>query len=85
VYQFTPPTTTYRAGTDSLWGRVKNNRGLAVVLYDDGRVITSQDAPSSSDAGVSAVWPGGRTYLLTDEQADVLTEAGYSANLTEVV
>jgi len=84
VYRFTPPTTTYRAGTDSLWGRVKNNRGLAVVLYADGRVVTVQDAPSTTDASVTTVWPGGRTYDLTAAQAALLIEAGYSANLTEV-
>ena len=78
MYHFTPPTTTYRAGTDSLWKRVKNDRGLAVVLYDDGRVATVAEAPSSSEDGVTTVYPGGRTYTLTDAEAAPLIEAGYS-------
>jgi hypothetical protein len=81
VYHFTPPTTTYRAGTDSLWGKVSNNRGLAVVLYDTGRIDTLSVAPSAGDDGITSVWPGGRTYTISDADAALLTAAGYSANL----
>lgn len=83
-YRFTPPTTTFRAGTDSLWGRVKNARGRAVVLYDSGRVSVADEAPSQSESGVVSVWPGGRTYDVTDEQATILAEAGYGSFLSEV-
>ena len=85
-YQFTPPVRDYRAGppSDRLWGRVKNAAGLAVVLYDSGRVVTLDVAPSHSDDGVAAVWAGGRTYTLTDEQALTLSDAGYGRYLEEV-
>lgn len=84
MYYFTPPTEQYRVGTDSLWGRVKNDRGRAVVVYDDGRIVTVQMAPSHTDDGVVSVWPGGRTYEITDEFAAQLIDAGYSQNV-EVV
>lgn len=84
MYHFTPPTTTYRAGTDRLWKRVRNDRGLAVVLYDDGRIATVSVAPSAEDDGVATVYPGGRTYTLTDAEAEPLIEAGYSPYLAVV-
>lgn len=86
-YRFTPPTKKYPVGQDSdaLWGRITNDVGMAVVVYTDGRVITTSSAPSTSDDGVSLVWPGGRTYTISDGEAALLTEAGYSANLEEIV
>lgn len=84
MYHFTPPTTTYRAGSDTLWGRIRNDRGRAVVIYDDGRIVTVDLPPSAGDDGVSAVYPGGRTYTLTDAEAAPLLEAGYTPYL-EVV
>lgn len=85
MYRLTPPTATYKAGPDgTFWGRVSNQTGLAVVIYDDGRVVTLQQAPSSGDEGVVKVWPGGRTYDITDTEAETLIEAGYSANVAVV-
>lgn len=78
MYRFTPPTTTFPAGPEgSFWGRFKNTRGLAFVLYDDGRVKTPEVAPSHSEDGVLQVWLGGHTYEITDEMAALITEAGY--------
>lgn len=86
MYRFTPPTTTYRVSRDDLlWTRVKNDRGMAVVQYDDGRITAVTQAPSAGDAGVTAVWPGGRTYDITDAQATTLTEAGYGSYLQEIL
>ena len=83
-YRFTPPTTTFRAGTDSLWGRASTARGRAVRLSDSGRAAVADEAPSRGEAGVVSVWPGGRTYDVTDEQATILAEAGYGSFLSEV-
>lgn len=84
MYLLTPPTETYRLGSDTLWGRITHTRGLALVVYTDGRVSTERSAPSATDEDVETVWPGGRVYEITDEQAALLTEAGYSSHLEEV-
>lgn len=85
MYRFTPPTATFRAGADgTFWGRVANLTGLAVVLHTDGRVTTVATAPAASDDGIDTVWPGGRTYDISDEQAATLIDAGYSEHLEEV-
>ena len=83
-YNFTPPTTTFKAGTDSLWGRVSNTRGRAVTVYDDGRVLASDLAPAADTDGVTSVYPGGRTYTITDAEAQTLIDAGYSSYLEEL-
>lgn len=84
MYLLTPPTETFKAGTDRLWGRVPRTRSRAIVVYSDGRIITTLDPPSAGDSGIETVWPGGRTYEISDESAALLTEAGYAAHL-EVV
>lgn len=82
MQRFTPPTTTYPLGREgTLWGRMKGRRGIAVVLYTNGRVASADVAPSASEDGVLTVWPGGRTYDITDAEAAILTEAGYGSCL----
>ena len=84
MYRFTPPTVNYRRGTDPLWGRISHAVGQAVVIYTDGRIVTTSSAPSATDDDVDRVWPGGRTYEITDAEAELLIAAGYSSNLEEV-
>ena len=84
MYLLTPPTESYKTGSHSLWGRISHTRGFALVVYTDGRVTALREAPSATEESVLWSWPGGRTYEITDEQAEVLIEAGYSANVEEV-
>ena len=85
MYRLTPPTETYRSGNDRLWGRVPRTRSRAIVVHTDGRITTTLEAPSADDDGIDRVWPGGRTYEITDTEAAALIEAGYSTYLEEVV
>jgi hypothetical protein len=81
VYRLTPPTESYKTGSDSLWGRIAHTRGLALVVYTDGRVVTTASCPSTSEEGVDKVWPGGRVFEISDADAATLTAAGYSSCL----
>ena len=84
MYLLTPPSETFKTGSDALWGGISHTRPLALVVYTDGRVVTARVAPPASDPDVVFVWPGGRVYPATAAQAELLTEAGYATCL-EVV
>lgn len=85
AYRLTPPTRDYPvAERDPLWRRVDNQQGLALVRYSDDSIATVLEAPDATTSGVTTVWPGGRTYDITDEEGTLLIAAGYS-DYVEVV
>ena len=85
MYHFTPPTSNFRAGPrwDTLFGRVLNKRGQAVVLYSNGTIKTVDVI--DPDAAMTTYFRGGCTHLIDDATAATLTAAGYGAYLTAVV
>lgn len=57
-----------------------------VTLLINGTTVTENRTPSQDDlANADAYYLGGHAYTLTDEQAQVLIDAGYSDYLTPVV
>ena len=57
-----------------------------VTLLINGTTVTENRTPSQDDlANADTYYLGGHNYTLTDEQAQILIDAGYSDYLTPVV
>ena len=84
-YLLTPPTLKDAAShddRDSIWSRVRVDRGRCLRIHTDGTVTVTDVA--YADDTVLRYWPGGRTYTISDEDAATLTAAGYASNLTAI-
>jgi hypothetical protein len=56
-----------------------------VTLLVNGTSVTENRTPSQDDlADADTYYLGGHAYTLTDEEADILIDAGYSDYLTEI-
>jgi hypothetical protein len=80
---FNPPTRSVLVGTDSLWGRITQQVGRAVLKMTDGSFRTV-DLYDPKLPGVETVYLGGYVHTLDAEAAELLTQAGYGDYLTEV-
>ena len=69
------------AGRDSLWGKVRNATGHAVLLRAGGSIATT-DLVDPDDHTVLRYWLGGHLNLVSDADAATLTTAGYGDYLT---
>ena len=83
-YLLTPPTRRDSAthDGDSIWSRVKVDRGRCLRIHTDG-TVTLTDVAVADDT-VLRYWPGGRTYTISDADAATLTAAGYGSYLTAI-
>lgn len=83
-YIFTTPTVDEGPiGTHRLFQFYKQARGVTVARY--GEDILEFRYPSEDDLALAdAVWLGGRTYTISNVEADLLLAAGYTNYLTEV-
>ena len=58
-------------------------RGVSLII--NGTTVTENRTPSQDDlANADAYYLGGHAYTLTDEEAQILIDAGYSDYLTPV-
>jgi hypothetical protein len=58
-------------------------RGVSLII--NGTSVTENRTPSQDDlANADAYYLGGHAYTLTDEEAQILIDAGYSDYLTPV-
>lgn len=78
---FRPPTVSEGpvATGSPLFSRMRINRGVTVVVYDDGEIKQVRFAAQSElqDDTVLEVYLGGHEYALSASQADALRAAGY--------
>ncbi len=87
MYQFDPPGRSVSmdpTGKDTLWSRVTYLRGDAVVRFTNGsfRQVATHD-PDLAD--IDVVYLGGHVHTISDEDAALLTAAGYGQYLTAVI
>lgn len=82
VYWFTPPTRYEKRGTDRLFGRVNVAQGQTVIKRD-GVYQTVELPESDGFESAEEVYLGGHIYLINDEVATALTDAGYGEFLEE--
>jgi hypothetical protein len=78
---FTTPTMKMRTGIrHGLWGRIYIDEGISILRFGDS--IQQIDEPSAEQISTAdAVFIGGRTYAVSAEEAQRLTDAGYGAYL----
>ena len=80
---FTTPTVRVRNPVgDRLWGRAYLERGVSVLRFGSSYQQISEPESDVIDAA-DAVFIGGRTYAVSNEEADLLTAAGYGSWVTE--
>ena len=82
VYWFTPPTRLEKRGQDRLFGRMNAHQGETIVKRD-GIYSVAGFRAGDDDATAQEVYVGGHIYLLTEEQATGLTDAGYGEFITQ--
>jgi hypothetical protein len=59
-------------------------RGVSLII--NGTTVTENRTPSQDDlADADAYYLGGHAYTLTDQEAQILIDAGYSDYLTPVI
>lgn len=76
-----------RKVTSSQWTGTRNmtDIGRGVTLIVNGTTVTESRYPYQDDlAAADAYYLGGHNYTLTDAQAQILINAGYSDYLTKV-
>ncbi len=80
---FTPPTYK-RTGYDSAWHR-RTSINVGVALIKRGTSYTKTFEPDAEDYESSdMVYLGGRSYLVDDIEASLLSESGYGEYLVSV-
>lgn len=78
---FTPPSRRARRSRDVFWSHTTDPIGLSVLKV--GTTYTMVEDPSNEDiAAATIAYLGGRTYPVSTAEAQALTTAGYSAQLT---
>lgn len=78
----TPPTADQPIESEHpLWGRYKLTRGLSLLV--SGSTVIEVQYPAQEDLGdYDHVYIGGYSYTITDDEAAVLTAAGYGAYIS---
>lgn len=77
-----------RKVTSDQWVGTRNmtDIGRGVTLIVNGTTVTQSRYPYQDDlAAADAYYLGGHNYVLTDAEAQILIDAGYSDYLTPVV
>lgn len=79
---FTPPTRVeYFGGLHPLWRRMSLLVGTTVL--NEGGFYRQVEEPTDEEvAGADAAYLGGRSYTVTQDEADDLTAAGYGEWVT---
>lgn len=81
-FLFTPPTVKRAVGLDRFWSRYSIDVGTTLLKH--GEFYSSVTYPSSEDLEAADLfYLGGFFYLVDDDEAEALTEAGYADFLTE--
>lgn len=77
-----PPTEEQGIESDHpLWGRYRLARGLTLLV--SGSTVTLVQYPAQEDLDAyDHVYLGGYTHAISDDEAAVLTAAGYGAYIT---
>lgn len=85
-YEFRPPTVKRRVSLnhrDLLWSRVSVDEGIAVVKTVNGGY--RQEPVFNPDAtDIDTVYLGGHVHVVSDDEAQALTTAGYGPCLNAV-
>lgn len=84
-YTFVTPTVEEGPiGGHRLFEFYKMPRGITIIKYNNE--YYEMRYPSEDDfIGADAVYVGGHEYVVSDSEADDLTDAGYGDYLTEIV
>lgn len=82
-YKFTPPTYRFKASTDSLFGKRWVDVGQSVLKFGQSYRLTRNVSAEDVEAADRA-YIGGRTYIVDDDEATDLREAGYGSALYPV-
>lgn len=83
AYRLIPPTVSEAPGTavaGRLFGRVAYPRGVS-LLVKGAQVVEKRWPTIEEQQAVDITYLGGHEYLITDEAAKVLIDAGYADNL----
>lgn len=79
---FTPPRVPEKAYVrHRLFSRVSVDQGVT-VLKEDGFYRLARIPSAEECEAADAYYQGGRTYLVSDDEGDALTAAGYGAYLS---
>jgi len=83
-YQFTPPSVEEGpAGFTRLFWRYRIARGDSLLVY--GTAVVRTRTPAVQDTqSADYCYLGGGIYIITQTEKDILTNAGYGANITYV-
>lgn len=86
VAKFTPPHVLRRLTVDRLeyrpFHRVNGKVALSVLRFGDGSIQTIENPTDEQVAVATHAYLGGRTYEVSDAEADALIAAGYEVTLT---
>ena len=84
-YMFRTPTVLEGPiGSERLFQFYQQARGVTVLKYE-GEYFQMRYPSEDDFVEAEAVYVGGHEYVVSDEEAADLTDAGYGDNLTEIV